>query len=100
MHAKIPTCGLLALTLALVASPASAGIADDIRSSFSDLGSEIATVYDKAASGTAQALHSTSALLATLTSACLQPAVLWYKYRLCDRRRSSQHSGAQSWRYC
>ena len=52
---------LLALALALLAGRAHAGIGDDIRSSFSDLGGEIANIYDKAASGTADALQTTGA---------------------------------------
>ena len=53
---------LLALALALLAGCAEAGsIGEDIRSSFSDLGGEIANIYDKAASGTADALQTTGA---------------------------------------
>ncbi len=54
---------LLALAVALLAGSASAGLGDDIRSSFSDLGSEIATIADVAANGTIQALQTTSAPL-------------------------------------
>lgn len=74
MHAKIMSCGFLALMLALSVSQASAGIGDNIRSSFSELGNEIAAVYDKAASGTGEALQATSAplLLASPHRACNQ----------------------------
>ncbi|KAK9838455.1 hypothetical protein WJX81_000285 [Elliptochloris bilobata] len=41
-------------------------LGEDIRSSFSDLGGEIANIYDKAASGTADALQTTSKALDTV----------------------------------
>ena len=62
---------LLALAMALLAGCAWAGsIGGDIRSSFSDLGGEIANIYDKAASGSADVLQTTG--VQTWCEFCIQ----------------------------